>query len=179
MVTLSILHHRRIFLLLLLSMNLVAACRSNQPAETLSRWEVLPQMAAEMLAREPLDSGNFDRYIVHARREAFKSTGTSIGPDTLVSAWYSGGGSLLPVTWETLQSDSLTDFNDTKRPYKHSYVNFVIRSYSTVDQTARLFVTEEYGGPLGDFVELTLRWDGSRWQKESLARLPGPPPDQD
>lgn len=158
----------------------LVACSGQAPNPTPpAGWGHLPNAAAEILAQEALGSGNLNRYIVYARRDAFKSTGTEVGAHNMIDAWYSdGSGRLVQVTWDIVQKDWLADFNSTTRPYKHSYVHFVVRGTPMLDSTGRILLTEFYGGEVY-LAEMVLRWDGTRWQKESIREIPWPLPDRD
>ncbi|MFC1466143.1 MAG: hypothetical protein ACFLMY_14980 [Candidatus Brachytrichaceae bacterium NZ_4S206] len=168
---------KKAWIVLLVGMCLSVSCQTSVPADATRRWIALPEQAAQILAQEPLGFGHPSRYIVHARREAFSSSGTVINPDTVMNIWYTDGRALTIATYEQWRRDHSDDMNNFSGPFKHSYIEFVVRDYALQDTMARVLFTEAYGEPY--LAEMVLRWDGTRWQKESIREIPWPPPDRD
>jgi hypothetical protein len=145
-------------------------CRAN------SHMDSLPEAVAEVLATEPLDSGFADRYIVHAKREAFSSSETRINEGNILECWRTRGSGIETCTAKQILNDRNTDFF-SKTPVQRSYIDFVIRKPDS-NSIAKILFFESYSyqGGINEYNELTMKWNGTKWEKESIKKHAYPMP---
>jgi hypothetical protein len=161
----------RLLVAVILSMFFVLlGCRAN------TKMDSLPVAVAEILAIEPLDSGFTDRYIVYVKREAYKANESIINEENILRCWRTRGSGLEACTAKQMLSDGNIDFF-SKTPVQRSYIDFIVRK-SESESIVKILFLESYifRGGINEYYELTMKWTGTKWEKESIKKHPYPMP---
>jgi hypothetical protein len=155
---------------MLFASNGLIACQSRSQKE-------LPRAIAEVLAIEPFDSSFPERFIVHARRDAFGASETEITKENMQSCWKALGVGLEICTHKQWSAAHGSDFDNKVSPAEREYIEFVIRNSKSKD-IARALVTvgNFHYGVTNGYYELTMKWTGTKWEKESIKKHAYPMP---